>query len=84
MIDVLWNVVGCIGLVALALTLIGICILLVCGIICIVKQVKEEGQYMLGKIMEYMFGGFLIVFTGILMIALIALIVWLIIDFIKK
>lgn len=39
---------------------------------------------MLGKIMEYMFGGFLIVFTGILMIALIALIVWLIIDFIKK
>lgn len=39
---------------------------------------------MLGKIMEYMFGGFLIVFTGILMISLIALIVWLIIDFIKK
>ena len=39
---------------------------------------------MLGKIMEYMFGGFLIVFTGILMITLIALIVWLIIDFIKN
>ena len=39
---------------------------------------------MLDKIMEYMFGGFLIVFTGILMIALIALIVWLIIDFIKN
>ena len=39
---------------------------------------------MLGKIMEYMFGSFLIVFTGILMIALIALIVWLIIDFIKN
>ena len=39
---------------------------------------------MLGKIMEYMFGGFLIVFTGILMIARIALIVWLIIDFIKN
>ena len=39
---------------------------------------------MLGKIMEYMFGGFLIVFTGILMIALIALIVWLIIGFIRK
>ena len=39
---------------------------------------------MLGKIMEYMFGGFLIVFTGILMIELIALIVWLIIDFIKN
>ena len=39
---------------------------------------------MLSKIMEYMFGGFLIVFTGILMIALIALIVWLIIDFIRN
>lgn len=39
---------------------------------------------MLGKIMEYMFGGFLIVFTGILMIVLIALIVWLIIDFISN
>ena len=39
---------------------------------------------MLGKIMEYMFGGFLVVFTGILMIALIALIVWLIIDFIRN
>ena len=42
MIDVLWNVVGCIGLVALAFTLIGTCILLVYGIICIVKQAKEE------------------------------------------
>ena len=39
---------------------------------------------MLGKIMEYMFGGFLIVFTGISMIVIIALIVWLIIDFIKN
>ena len=39
---------------------------------------------MLGKIMEYMFGGFLVVFTGILMIALITLIVWLIIDFIRN
>ena len=39
---------------------------------------------MLGKIMEYMFGGFLVVFTGILMIALIALTVWLIIDFIRS
>ena len=39
---------------------------------------------MLGTIIEYMFGGFLIVFIGILMIALIALIVWLIIDFIKN
>ncbi len=36
------------------------------------------------KIMEYMFCGFLIVFTGILMIALIALIIELIIDFIKN
>ena len=44
----------------------------------------ERAQYMFCKIMEYMFGGFLIIFTGILMIALIALIVWLIIDFIKK
>ena len=39
---------------------------------------------MFGKIMEYMFCGFLIAFTGILMIALIALIVGLIIDFIKN
>ena len=39
---------------------------------------------MLGKIMEYMFGGFLVVFTGSLMIVIIALIVWLIIDFIKN
>ena len=42
MIDALWNVVGCIGLVALALALIGTCILLVCGIISIVKQTKEN------------------------------------------
>ena len=42
MIDVLWNVVSCIGLVVLALALIGTCILLVYGIICIVKQAKEE------------------------------------------
>ena len=42
MIDVLWNVVGCIGLVAFALAIIGTCILLVYGIICIVKQAKEE------------------------------------------
>ena len=39
---------------------------------------------MLGKIMECMFGGFLIVFTGILMIALIARVVWLISDFSKN
>ena len=42
MIDVLWNVVGCIGLVVLALALIGTCILLVCGIVIIIKEVKEE------------------------------------------
>lgn len=42
MIDVLWNVIGCIGLVTLALTLIGTCILLVYGIISSVKQAKEE------------------------------------------
>ena len=42
MIDVLWNVVGCIGLVALALVLIGTCILLVYGIISVIKQAKEE------------------------------------------
>lgn len=42
MIDVLWNIVSCIGLVALALTMLGTCILLVYGIISIVKEVKEE------------------------------------------
>ena len=42
MIDVLCNVVGCIRLVALALTLIGTCILLVYGIISVIKQAKEE------------------------------------------
>ena len=42
MIDVLWNIISCLGLAILALVLIGTCILLVCGIICIVKEVKEE------------------------------------------
>ena len=42
MIDALWNVVGCIGLVALVLALIGTCILLVYGIISVIKQAKEE------------------------------------------
>ena len=42
MIDVLWNVVGCIGLVVLALALIGTCILLVCGIVSTIKEVKDE------------------------------------------
>ena len=84
MIDILWNIISCLGLVVLALAIIGTGILLVYGIISIIKQAKEESQYMLGKIMEYMFGGFLIVFTGILMIALIALIVWVVIDFIRN
>lgn len=43
MIDVLWNIIGCVGLAVLALILVGTCILLVCGIICIVqKYAKEE------------------------------------------
>lgn len=42
MIDVLWNIISCIGLVLLVLVLVAICILLVGGIICIVKRVKEE------------------------------------------
>ena len=42
MIDVLWNIISCLGLAVLALTLVGTCILLVCGIICTVKQAKEE------------------------------------------
>lgn len=42
MIDLLWNIVSCIGIVVLALTMIGTCILLVYGIISIVKEVKEE------------------------------------------
>ena len=42
MINVLWNIVRYSGLVVLALAIIGTCILLVCGIICIVKEVKEE------------------------------------------
>lgn len=41
MIDVLWNIIGCLGLAVLVLVLIGTCILLVCGIIIIVKQAKE-------------------------------------------
>ena len=42
MIDALWNIISCLGLAMLALTLVGTCILLVCGIICIVKRAKEE------------------------------------------
>lgn len=42
MIDVLWNMISCIGLVAIAFVLIGTCILSVYGIINIIKEVKEE------------------------------------------
>ena len=42
MIDVLWNIVRCTGLVALALAVMSACILMAYGIISIVKQVKEE------------------------------------------
>ena len=42
MIDILWNIISCLGLAVLVLTLVGVCILLVCGIIRIVKQAKEE------------------------------------------
>lgn len=42
MIDVLWNIISCLGLVVFVLILVGTCILLVCGIISIVKQAKEE------------------------------------------
>ena len=42
MIDVLWDIVSYSGLVVFALAIIGTGILLVCGIISIVKEVKEE------------------------------------------
>ena len=42
MSDVLWDIVSYAGLVVFALAIIGTGILLVCGIICTVKQVKEE------------------------------------------
>ena len=42
MIDVLWNVVGCIALVVLALALIGTCILLAYGIVSTIKEVKDK------------------------------------------
>ena len=41
MIDVLWNIIYCIALVALALAAVGGCILFVCGVITIVKSIKE-------------------------------------------
>lgn len=42
MIDVLFNIVGCIGLVVLALVMVGAGIFLTCCIISIVKSTKEE------------------------------------------
>ena len=42
MIDVLWNIVRCAGLVVLALAIIGTGILLVYGIISVIKQAMEE------------------------------------------
>ena len=42
MSDVLQDIVSYAGLVVFALAIIGTVILLVCGIICIVKQAKEE------------------------------------------
>lgn len=42
MIDVLWNIVSYSGLIVFALAIIGTGILLLCGIISIVKEVKEE------------------------------------------
>ena len=42
MSDVLWNIVSYSGLIVFALAIIGTGILLLCGIISIVKEVKEE------------------------------------------
>ena len=42
MIDVLWDIVSYAGLVVFSLAIIGTGILLLCGIISIVKQVKDE------------------------------------------
>jgi len=42
MTDILWNIISLAGTIALALATIGTCILLACGIICIIQQVKEE------------------------------------------
>ena len=42
MIDVLWNIVSYSGLIVFALAIIGTGILLLCGIISIIKEVKEE------------------------------------------
>ena len=45
MSDVLWDIVSYAGLVVLVLAIIGTGILFVCGIMCIVKQAKEEGLF---------------------------------------
>ena len=42
MIDVLWNIISCTGLVVLALAIIATGILLVYGIISVIKQAREE------------------------------------------
>lgn len=42
MIDVLWSIICYSGLIVLALAIIAVGLLLLCGIINIVKQVKEE------------------------------------------
>ena len=42
MIDVLWNIVSYIGLVVFTLAIICTCVLLVCIIISIIKDTKEE------------------------------------------
>ena len=56
MIDALWNVVGCIGLVALALALIGTCVLLVYGIIesqvMIMYVLYNQKYYQIGNWLE--------------------------------
>ena len=42
MIDVLWDIISCLGLFVLALAIICTGILLVYGIISVIKQAKEE------------------------------------------
>ena len=42
MSDVLWNIVSYSGLIVLALAIIGTGILLLCGIVRIIKEAKEE------------------------------------------
>ena len=42
MIDVLWDIICCIGLVVLALAAMSACILMAYGIIIVIKSMKEE------------------------------------------